>query len=291
MSENYIIAGGDMRFAAAAERLSSLGKNVCIIYPCRRTGCESYMELGGISPADCLILPVPVTKDGTHLNAPAADAPPLLLHLAAIVKEGGTVFGGKFSPSARKIFTEKGIDCEDYMEREELSRMNALATAEGAVMTALQKQDIMLHGQKVLIIGMGRIGKCLAHILRGFGADITAAARKPADLAAADIMGCHTVNTSDIPGVCGHFSLIFNTAPAMMLNREVLSSVSKKTLIIDLASVPGGTDFAAAEELGITALSCTGIPGKTAANSAGALIADTVLNIIGERRNCNDCKR
>lgn len=288
MSENYIIAGGDMRFAAAAERFSSLGKNVCIIYPCRRTGDESYMDLGGISPADYLILPVPVTKDGTHLNAPAADAAPLLSHLAVLVKDGGTVFGGKFSPSARKIFTEKGIDCEDYLEREELSRMNALATAEGAVMTALQKQDIMLHGQKVLIIGMGRIGKCLAHILRGFGADVTAAARKPADLATADIMGCHTVNTSDISAAAGDFSLIFNTVPAMILNREVLSCVGKKTLIIDLASVPGGTDFIAAKELGITALSCTGVPGKTAADSAGALIADTILNIIGERRNCND---
>lgn len=242
------------------------------------------MDLGGVSPADYLILPVPVSKDGIHLNAPAADTAPLLSRLTALVKEGGMVFGGIFPSASQKIFSAAGIECEDYMEREELSLMNAWATAEGAVMTALQKQDIILHNQKVLIIGMGRIGKCLARLLKGFGADVIAAARKPADIAAADIMGCHTVNTGNISAVCGDVTLIFNTAPAPVLNREVLSVTNKKALIIDLASAPGGTDFAVAEEFGITALHCTGIPGKTAADSAGALIADTVLNIIGERR-------
>ena len=54
-------------------------------------------------------------------------------------------------------------------------------------------------------------------------------------------------------------------------------------LIIDLASLPGGTDFAAAEELGLHAEHALALPGRCAPQTAGALIAQTVLTILEER--------
>ncbi|MGN0697011.1 MAG: dipicolinate synthase subunit DpsA [Oscillospiraceae bacterium] len=296
MADEFIVAGGDMRFSAAAEYLAAHGKNTKLLYPCRHVNIEAYMEAGGISPADHLILPVPVTGDGVYLNAPAAEAPPKLSELFRLVKPGGTVYGGKFPGELRRKFAARNIYTEDYMDREELSVMNALATAEGAVMTALQKQDIMLHRQKVLIIGMGRIGKALIGILKGFGADIYAAARRPEHLAWADVMGCRPVKLYDAESgmLSREFSaasevctLIFNTVPSMILTESALASVSKKTLIIDLASAPGGTDIAAAERLGIQAVNLLGVPGKASADSAGCLIAETVITMIAERRNYN----
>ncbi|MCI5752493.1 MAG: dipicolinate synthase subunit A [Oscillospiraceae bacterium] len=296
MADEYIVAGGDMRFSAAAEYLAAHGKNTKLLYPCRHVNIEAYMEAGGISPADYLILPVPVTKDGVYLNAPAAEAPPKLSELFRLVKPGGTVFGGKVTGELKRKFAARNIYTEDYMDREELSVMNALATAEGAVMTALQKQDIMLHRQKVLIIGMGRIGKALIGILKGFGADIYDAARRPEHLAWADIMGCRPVKLYDTEsGMLSHefaaaseaCTLIFNTVPSMILTENALVSVNRKALIIDLASAPGGTDIAAAERLGIQAVNLPGLPGKASADSAGCLIAETVLTMIAERRNYN----
>lgn len=54
-------------------------------------------------------------------------------------------------------------------------------------------------------------------------------------------------------------------------------------LIIDLASLPGGTDFAAAEELGLHTEHALALPGRCAPQTAGALIAQTVLAILEER--------
>lgn len=296
MAEEYIVAGGDMRFSAAAEYLAAHGKNTKLLYPCRHVSIEAYMDEGGLSPADHLILPVPVSNDGIYLNAPAAESPPKLSRVLRLVKPGGTVYGGKISDDFRRKAAARNIYTEDYMDREELSVKNALATAEGAVMTALQKQDIMLHRQKVLVIGMGRIGKALIGILRGFGADIYAAARKPEQLAWADIYCCRPVSlyaegggglSHEFTAAAEKCTLIFNTVPTMILSETALESIDRKALLIDLASAPGGTDFAAAERLGIQAVNLLGVPGKTSSASAGCLIAETVLSMIGERRNIN----
>ena len=46
------------------------------------------------------------------------------------------------------------------------------------------------------------------------------------------------------------YDVILNTAPVLLLDREVLQTVREDALVIDLASRPGGVDFAAAEALG-----------------------------------------
>lgn len=287
MTETYTIAGGDMRFAALAEALSADGKIVRALFPCRVPDCraEIYMNSEGIPPSDYLILPVPVTTDGENLNAPSLSEPFPLERLEPLVKRKGCVLGGKMNDKIRRIFEEREVYTADYLEREELTVMNALATAEGAVMTALQNQDRMLFGQKVLIIGMGRIAKALIRNLSGFGADITAAARKPHDLAWAKIWGCKGLDISELHGTAGEYTLIFNTVPSLVIDEYLLKKFRKDVLIIDLASLPGGTDFSSAERLGIRTVHALGLPGKTAPVTSGYIIADTIRNIVSERRS------
>lgn len=54
-------------------------------------------------------------------------------------------------------------------------------------------------------------------------------------------------------------------------------------LILDLASRPGGTDFAAARELGLRAEHALSLPARCAPETAGALVAHTVEVILQER--------
>lgn len=288
MSYKYIIAGGDMRFSALAEQLGSkysvctawLGDNVT-----ESKNIRTFEDISSVDEkCDNLILPIPVSNDGETLNAPFSEKPVPLESLTSAVKDGGIVFGGRFSEQARKIFTDKGLRVIDYLEREELSVLNARATAEGAVSIALTEQPVTVAGENILILGMGRIAKCLIRILSGFGADITAAARKYSDLAWAEVYGCKSVDIRELgnSSALENADLIFNTVPHLILDRSLLEKCSKNCLIIDLASKPGGLDFDAAGLLGLRAIWALSLPGKTAPVSSGKIIGTAIENILSE---------
>jgi dipicolinate synthase subunit A len=82
----------------------------------------------------------------------------------------------------------------------------------------------------------------------------------------------------------GEADVIFNTVPAMILTGEMLENVSTEAVIIDLASAPGGTDFQAANRLGIKAVLAPGLPGRVAPKTAGRILARTILGLLaGEK--------
>lgn len=142
---------------------------------------------------------------------------------------------------------------------------NAHITACCALKLTLSKLPVILTGQRVLIIGWGRIGKCLARLLRQLDADVTVAARKEADRAALISLGYQAVDTKALDPA--PYRIIYNTAPAM-----ILPSCPTDALKIDLASRMGigGPDVIWAR----------GLPGKDAPESSGQLIARTVIRHI-----------
>ena len=97
-------------------------------------------------------------------------------------------------------------------------------------------------------------------------------ARKYADLAMIEGHGYEPLPLDNLKYHIHEFDIIFNTIPSLILNDEILTKVKKDALIIDLASKPGGLKV-------IWALS---LPGKIAPVSSGAIIKDTIMNIIKE---------
>ena len=166
---------------------------------------------------------------------------------------------------------------------EAFSLKNAISTAEGAILQALQELPVTLSGLPVLIVGMGRIGTALANILKGFGADITAAVRNGRGAAKAALLGVKAISTDDITG---NFSLVFNTAPNLIFTEELIADFPENTIFIDLASKPGGFDFKGAEAMGRKVIHALGLPAKKAPVTAGYDVADTIIDIINERGKC-----
>ena len=72
-------------------------------------------------------------------------------------------------------------------------------------------------------------------------------------------------------------------ASPLLLTAAVLAALPKGCLIVDLASKPGGTDFAAARRLGHTALHALSLPTVWAPETAGEALARTVQAILQER--------
>ena len=54
--------------------------------------------------------------------------------------------------------------------------------------------------------------------------------------------------------------MIFNTVPVLLMSETVLKALPPETLVIDLASRPGGTDFDAAKRLGTRVVWALALP-------------------------------
>ena len=134
------------------------------------------------------------------------------------------------------------------------------------------------------VTGYGRISKHLCRLLNCFGARVTVVARDPNALLWASALGCNTLLLDEDRSVLKElyfgFDAIYNTVPTWIFDRAHLEGLDKKTLIIDLASAPGGVDIKAARELGANVNWATSLPGKYAPQSAGEHIAECIDSII-----------
>jgi dipicolinate synthase subunit A len=160
--------------------------------------------------------------------------------------------------------------------------LNAIPTAEGAIQIAMEELPITLNGSQVLILGYGRIGKVLSRMLAGIGAVVTVEARKYSDLAWIKANGQKSVYINDLKTVTGKMDLIVNTIPHKILDSDLLETLGKDCLVIDLASKPGGVDFEKAKALGIKVIWALSLPGKVAPVTAAGFIKQTVYNIMEE---------
>src|SRR5699024_1787131 len=85
------------------------------------------------------------------------------------------------------------------------------------------------------------------------------------------------VHSEHMVEVLQQSDIIINTVPALLLDKDALETVTPGSLIIDVASKPGGTDFNMAEQLGIKAIHALALPGKVAPITAGNIIAEILI--------------
>jgi dipicolinate synthase subunit A len=290
----FLIAGGDLRYITLASKLAEDTENNIIAvgfdpgaFSHGANNCRLITNIHTLNErADCLVLPIPVTIDGENVNTPFFSKALPIKELIPFVKEGGKVFGARFTDDLTALFENAWLNVIDYSEREDFAVMNAVATAEGAIQVAMEELECTLSSRKILVLGMGRIAKTLLKMLRAFSPEVTAAARKTSDIAWAEILGGKGIHLSDLfenADALGDYDLIFNTVPNLILPEERLKLLNKHVLIIDLASRPGGVDFEAAKRLGIKTEWALSIPGKVAPVTSGCVIAQTITNILAGR--------
>lgn len=206
------------------------------------------------------------TPEVSHvlLDVPSKEIPVSLLEC---LPEKITVVGGNLDHPQLM-----GYRKFDLLRDEGYLSKNAAITADCALRVAAKQMKTVFSRTAVLIIGWGRIGKCLAALLKNIDCEVTVAARKAGDRAMLEALG---FASADLTGreTLGRFDMIFNTAPEPVLSEEQLSRFPE-TLKIDLASRRGlgGSDVIWAR----------GLPGSYAPESSGKLIAETFLKLCRE---------
>ena len=281
----FWVVGGDLRQVRLAQLLQMDGHTVQTYAMEHRETKEALSgsdTLNGIEQCDCVILPLPAAGEGGILNAPLSDRKVPLSAVAERLKPGQLLCGGRLDAEFVRMAGEKGCRVYVYFEREELAIKNAVPTVEGAIQIAMEELPTTLFSSRVLVIGYGRIGRLLAHRLKGLGARVTVSARSFRDLAWIEAYGYCAEHTDQLAGWLCSYDLIINTVPAQVLGEAALEDVSPDCLIIDLASRPGGVDFESAAALGLKVIWALSLPGKVAPLSSGQIIRDTVYHILQE---------
>lgn len=243
--KTFAVVGGDLRQAHVANRLAAQGKTVYAMLLETNSALEKSLVCAEdpedvLPQCDVIIFPLPMSTDERHVNAPFSKQKVRVCDCLSGLKPGACVLGGKVSPAMRALAESCGVTIIDYFEREELCVKNAVITAEGAASIAMEELPISLFGSRCMITGHGRISKALMRILRGMGADVTVAARKHGDLAEIEAEGCRAVHIATLAEHVRGMDVLFNTVPARILTADILEKLGPDTLLIDLASKPGG---------------------------------------------------
>lgn len=237
MKKHIIIVGGDQRQLHLANLLSNENFEVtCTLFD--KTINSETIKIDNnyksiLNTADIIVFPMPMCKDGFHLNTPLYSQDDiLLLDCMNHAKKDAILFGGKVD--------DKNLPIIDYLEREEFAVLNAVASAEGSIEIAMRETQHTISNSNCLILGYGRIAKCILKILCAMGANTTVIARKKSDLAWAQINGAKAFDFSFKEQLLKDADIIFNTIPKLVLDDKALSKIAPKKLIIDVSSKPGG---------------------------------------------------
>lgn len=212
---------------------------------------------------------------GYEVTSQPSDATTHLLLPVPSMDETGAIRGGphfedilpNLSPEITVLggmLPELPCKCVDLLNDDFYIAENASITAHCAISFLTNRMAHTLKDTPALIIGWGRIGKCLAELLRSLSAKVTVAVRKESDCAILKALGYHSVIMGELDPKL--YQLIINTAPAPVMRS---TDASENALLIDLASKQGIE--------GQNVLWERGLPNRFAPESSGILIAKTAL--------------
>ncbi len=282
----YTVIGGDLRNVKLAEAIASDGNQVNL-YGFKNAGFESKIDEiedldAAIDDSQIVIGPLPCTNDNETLNTPFHKDKICINEVFKKMKKNQLFIAGRISEKITQMAKAYNVYTIDILEREEMAVLNSIPTAEGAIQIAMEELPITLNGSKTLILGYGRVGKVLARMLSGIGAEVYVEARKYSDLAWLKANGINSVYINDLNNYLCNMDIIFNTVPSRLLDSDRLDMLGRDCLVIDLASKPGGVDFERAKALGIKVIWALSLPGKVAPVTAANYMKQTIYNIIEE---------
>ncbi|MCM3667765.1 dipicolinic acid synthetase subunit A [Mesobacillus maritimus] len=232
---------------------------------------------------DAIILPVRGTdQDGLVDTVFSSEKIILTKEMLEQLPAHAIVFSGISNPYLDGITNESNRRLVKLFERDDVAIYNSIPTVEGTIMMVIQHTDFTIHGSNVAVLGLGRVGVTVARTFQALGAKVRVGARRSEHKARITEMGLIAFDLSDLESNMKDVDICINTIPTQIVTASVISKMPAHTLIIDLASKPGGTDFRYAEKRGIKALLAPSLPGIVAPKTAGQILANVLIKLLKE---------
>lgn len=284
------ILGGDAREMYLANHLANLGFFVRVYgLPAKAQGNITVHQnlTEALEGAQVVILPTPGINEQGELYCTFLEKPRVLTEADLNSLPACTpVFVGAAGAYLKALAGRLRLNLIELLNLDEVAILNSIPSAEGAIQLAMEKLPITIHSSESLVLGFGRTGATLAHLLVALGARTVVIARNSAQRARAYQINCRTGDFPELPDLIAKADVVFNTVPALVIDEPLLRRASSQVLIIDLASAPGGVDFKAARRLGINAFLAPGLPGKVAPKTAGQILSQVISRLLAAQMAC-----
>jgi dipicolinate synthase subunit A len=269
------IVGGDERECEIARLAAETGATVRAYgFPFLDGGIPGVTHAASAADAmrdaDYALFPIPGLAADGALYAPAAGETIVPdEELLSLLAAGAHIILGMPDDRLRAAAAATGVELHEYESDTELMLLRAPAIVEGALAAAIEHTDVTIHRNEVGVVGQGNIGSLLARTLVALGACVHVFARNPVQRAAAYAAGATAHEPEELPEMAHRLVLLFSTVPALVVSRDVLERMVPGSVVIDLASPPGGIDLDAADQLGLRGIWARGL-GRRAPVTVGA---------------------
>lgn len=287
MKHKISIIGGDLRMVKLAKNLAK-DEDIVYVYGMEKSHEleENNIEIVGtldqaLEKGEYIIGPLPFSGNGVSINAPFSNKEIKIEELKKMQKDK-IFIAGVIKEEIKEMLENYYKEVIDVMQREDFVVLNALATAEGTIQVAMENTEDTIHGSNILVLGFGRVAKMVAYKFLSLGAGVACAARKVEDFAWIETYGYKAIDINNMHEKLEDFDIIVNTVPVQILNKKELEFVRKNTLIIDLASNPGGVDRDEVKIQNLKFVWALALPGKVAPNTSAKFIKNTIYNVINE---------
>ncbi|CDQ19695.1 dipicolinate synthase subunit A [Halobacillus karajensis] len=282
------VIGGDARQIELIRRLNEWGATVYLagfdqLNESFREAINLDFDSHQVEKLDAVILPVPGTDHEGKIEGIFSNQ---LIHLTEEwlkkTPEHCQVLTGIANDHLRKLAAGANRRLIPLMDRDDVATYNSIPTVEGTLMLVIQHTDFTIHGSKVIVLGLGRVGMTLARTFHHLGAKVFVGVRSSKSAARVFEMGLTPIDMNHLENVDMACDILLNTVPHPVVDASIIKQLPSHAMILDLASKPGGTDFQYADNRGIKALLAPGLPGIVAPKTAGRIIADVVSRLVQE---------
>lgn len=261
-----LIIGGDNRFISLEKTLKDNNFKVETSY--LNSNDENLKSLNDF---DVIFLPIPFSKNN-FLNAPFYPNKITTENIFSSLKNFKGIIIGGFDKNSQETLKNMNLNFKNILKDEKFTLVNAIITAEGTIEKLIHESEESLFELKVCITGYGRVSKALARRLKPLCKELVVYNNPSINFVYAQIDNIKVGNIEYFKDEGKNFNIIINTIPSLIIDKKVLDTLDKNTLIMDLASLPGGVDFEYAKEKGIITHHYLGVPGKVSSKSAANAI-------------------